>query len=830
MLAVPGTVAAQGKKADYERAAQLPAMTRGKVRNLTVRPQWLSGMRRFWYARELPEGGREFVLVDAEAGTRRPAFDHERLAAALGKALGRTLTPTRLPLEALAFPDAKTLRFRVEGQAWRCNLSTYAVEKVAADAGGAESGASLRAYAPGERPARVAAEGEETNVTFVNRTREEVRLFWLEGGSERRAYGAIPPGGSRSQHTFAGHTWLVTRADGSPFAVFVAEAGESRAEIGPEPPRPDPAAAAAARREPGLSPDGKWVAFFRNRNLFLREKATGAESALTTDGAESGFYRGPIAWSPDSRRLVVLHTTPGQEHKIYIVESSPADQVQPKLMERDYLKPGDKIPVHRPRLFDVAGKRQIPLDYGLAPNPWMATPDIHWRPDSKAFSYLYNQRGHQVLRVLSVDAETGKTSALVNEEADTLIDYANRFYLEYLDDSGELLWMSDRDGWNHLYLYDANTGRLKNQVTKGEWVVRGVERVDAKARQIYFWAGGVVPEQDPYYRHLCRVNFDGTGFVDLTPGDGTHTVQFSPDGQYLIDTYSRVDLPPVTELRRMRDGALVCPLEKADASALLATGWRWPERFAAKGRDGKTDIYGVIFRPTNFDPAKRYPVVENVYAGPHGSFVPKAFSALHGSQRMAELGFIVVQIDGMGTANRSRAFNTFSWKNLVDGGFPDRIAWMKAAAATRPEMDLTRVGVYGGSAGGQNALAALEHHGDFYKVAVADCGCHDNRMDKIWWNELYMGWPVGPHYEAQSNVTNAHKITGKLLLIVGEKDTNVDPATTMQVVNALVKADKDFELLVLPGAGHGAAETPYGSRRRADFLVRHLLGVEPRAQ
>jgi len=285
----------------------------------------------------------------------------------------------------------------------------------------------------------------------------------------------------------------------------------------------------------------------------------------------------------------------------------------------------------------------------------------------------------------------------------------------------------------------------------------------------------------------------------------------------------------VTQLRRSEDGKLVADLEKADATALLATGWKTPEAFVAKGRDGVTDIYGVIIKPTNFDPAKKYPVVENIYAGPQSAFVPKNFGPNLGMQAMAELGFVVVQIDGMGTSWRSKAFHDVCAKNIADAGFPDRKLWIKEAAKSRPWMDLTRVGIYGGSAGGQNAMRALIDHHDFYKVAVADCGCHDNRMDKIWWNELWMGWPVGKEYEQSSNAAHAHKMEGKLLLVVGELDENVDPASTMQVAAALQKANKDYELLIVAGAGHGAAESPYGRRKRADFLVRNLLGVEPRS-
>jgi dipeptidyl aminopeptidase/acylaminoacyl peptidase len=456
--------------------------------------------------------------------------------------------------------------------------------------------------------------------------------------------------------------------------------------------------------------------------------------------------------------------------------------------------------------------------------------EIRWHKDSASFSFVYNQRGHQVLRVIGVDATTGEARAIVDEQSSTFIDYSGKQYLEWLDESRELVWMSERDGWNHLYLYDAATGRVKNQITQGEWVVRSVDRVDAKTRQVWFQAGGIRPGQDPYQIHLCRINLDGSGLVILTESDGSHTVQWSPDRRFLVDTCSRVDAAPAHELRRAADGQRVTELERGDLAELEKTGWKIPERFMAKGRDDQTDIYGVIYRPTNFDPARRYPVIEYIYAGPHDSFVPKRFSPLPGGsvQELAELGFVVVQIDGMGTSNRSKKFHDVCWRNLGDGGFPDRIAWLKAAAATRPFMDLERVGIYGGSAGGQTSTRALLAHGDFYKVAVSDCGCHDNRMDKIWWNEQWMGWPIGPHYAEQSNVTQARRLQGKLLLIVGELDRNVDPASTMQVANALIKADKDFDLLIVPGAGHGSAESPYGKRRRADFFVRHLLGVEPR--
>jgi dipeptidyl aminopeptidase/acylaminoacyl peptidase len=438
--------------------------------------------------------------------------------------------------------------------------------------------------------------------------------------------------------------------------------------------------------------------------------------------------------------------------------------------------------------------------------------------------------------MLAVNAQSGAVRPVVEEASTTFIDYSQKTWFRWLDATGELLWMSERDGWNHLWLYDVKAGRVKNQVTTGPWVVRSVVHVDVENREILFTLAGVDPEQDPYYVHLARVRMDGTGFTRLTRANGTHAPrrgdakgwQISPNRKWLVSSYSRVDLPPVTELRRMSDGALVCELERGDASALLATGWKPPEPFVAAGRDGKTAIYGVIIRPSTFQPGRKYPVIEYIYAGPHDYFAPKGWGTHRTMSAIAELGFIVVQLDGMGTNWRSRAFHDVAWKNLKDAGFPDRIAWIRAAAARYPEFDISRVGIFGGSAGGQNALAALLHHGDFYKAAAADCGCHDNRMDKIWWNEAWMGWPVGPEYADNSNVTHAGRLTGKLLLTVGELDRNVDPASTMQVVSKLIEADKDFDLIVVPGGGHGVGETPTLQRRRMDFFVRNLLGKEPR--
>ncbi len=574
------------------------------------------------------------------------------------------------------------------------------------------------------------------------------------------------------------------------------------------------------------SPNGAMEAVVANFNIAVRPTGSTERMTLSYDGMEGDAYTlASVRWSPDSKKIAAYRVRPGYHRMIPYIESSPIDQVQPKFSTRLYEKPGDPRDRQLPALFNVETKQQFRLDAALVPNAYeLRRPD--WRKDSRAFTFEYNERGHQKYQVMEIDAATGATRVVIDEREPTFVSYYSTLWRQDINDGAEILWMSERDGWKHLWLYDGTTGQVKNQITKGEWIVRSVDTVDVAKRQVYFRASGMSAGKDPYLIHSYRINLDGTGLTAFTKGDGTHTLSWSANREFYVDSWSRVDQPPVMELHRASDQAKVLELERTDVALAEKTGWRRPEVFSAKGRDGTTDIWGLIVRPTNFDPRRKYPVIEYIYAGPHDQFVPKAFSAQGGLQSLAELGFIVVQMDGMGTAQRSKAFHNVSWKNIADAGFPDRILWHKAVAAKYPYYDITRVGIYGTSAGGQNSTGALLFHPEFYKVAVSAAGCHDNRMDKISWNEQWMGYPVGPEYAASSNVEHAAKLQGHLLLVVGEMDTNVDPQSTMQVINALVKANKQYDFMYLPGAGHTSGGT-YGNRARNDYFVRHLLGLVP---
>jgi dipeptidyl-peptidase 4 len=658
--------------------------------------------------------------------------------------------------------------------------------------------------------------GGESEVRFINQLPHPVELFWIDTGGKRHSYGSMKPGATLVQHSYAGHVWLACGPKGEELGVIEVGSQPQRIILDARGKAPSP------QKRPGLSPDGEWQARIKGRSIFIYN----AGDELVHEIQCEHELHGRAQWSPDSAAFIVSMSVTVKPRQVHIVESTPKGQLQPKLTTLDYVKPGDPLPKPQLILCRTDGRHHI-ISTELYPTPFTQEHSlkVSWAPDSTECYLNYNQRGHQLYRVLAVNKQSAAVRVIVEERSKTFIDYTAKTWRHWLHSTGELLWMSERSGWAHLWMVDVKQGKVKHPITTGSWVVRSVEHVDEKVRQIWLMASGLKPGEDPYHRHLCRVGFDGKGFTQLTTGDGDHSVSFSPDRSCFVDAWSRADAAPIHELRSAVDGSLICELEKADITQLLATGWTLPERFVAKGRDGQTDIHGVIVRPRGFDPGKKYPVVEYIYAGPHGSFAPKRFGSLGIHCSVAELGCIVVQLDGMGTNHRGKAFHDVCWKALDDGGFPDRKLWIATAARTRPWMDLSRVGIFGGSAGGQSAMRALIDHPDFYHVAVADCGCHDNRMDKIWWNEQWLGWPVDESYDKSSNLTNAHKLQGQLLLIVGELDSNVDPATTAQIVGALQKAKKSFEFMPIIGAGHGAAETEYGRRLRLQFFTKHLLGM-----
>lgn len=823
----------QGTRDQYDDAASYQSRTGNRVFGLKVVPQWIGNAKtKFWYRISTGQKTHAYRLVDCVEGKRSEAFDHMKLASDLSKELGKSIDPHSLDLGGLRFADeADEISFDHSGQRWIFGVESRELRRVVA----AESGDDWDRLPAAKTIPRSGGSDVRVSIRFVNQLEQSLEYFWVKSDGSLQSYGVVGPKERAELSTFDGHAWLIKSKSGQSVAAFVASEDRSLAVIDNTTPRPQVIPADRPRRNGNRSPDGKWQVRFDGQSLTVLDEE-GSER-LTTKWREviagiegSGCEPGGIWWSPDSMHFVMMPAPAIERREIAIVESSPRGTVHPRLQRLRYVKPGDSLPKPNPLLFSLRNQWEpILIDDSLFPNPYSIT-RVQWASDSHSFSFLYNQRGHQSLKLIDVDAVSAEPSVCIDETSETFVCYSQKTFLHHLESTGELIWMSERSGWNHLYLIDSTTGEVKNAITKGDWVVRSVEEVDESNRQLLLTVSGINPDEDPYHQHLIRVDFDGGNLVRLTEGDGDHRWRFSPDGKWLIDHYSRVDLAPVTELRSALTGKWVCELERADVSRLLETGWQYPERFVALGRDGVTKIHGMIIRPMNFDPNKKYPVLEHIYAGPHSAFVPKQFGTHRHLYEMAELGFIVVKIDGMGTSHRSKAFHDVCWQNLGDSGFPDRILWMQSAAKGRPEMDLDRVGIWGGSAGGQSAMRALIAHGDFYDAASADCGCHDNRVDKIWWNEQWMGWPIGDHYEQQSNVAQAHRLKGDLLLIWGELDRNVDPASSMQVVDALIRADKDFTQLIVPGAGHGAASHPYAKRRQADFFVRSLWGTEPRAE
>lgn len=783
-----------------------------------VDAHWFGSSSKFWYRNDLVGGAKEFVTVHAETGNRKLAFGHGDVAIALGDGA----TAGRLPIDELEFSDDGERLFLIGKKRWEWLAATKELRESTEQS---FSQSNEHIAIPGT--SRALQTGADTEISFENKTVSTIEVFWISGDEHRTSYGKIGPGARKDQHTFGGHRWAVVSEKGEELGVYDANDRPTVFVIDGT----KKASPASGRRnrsrgsEPdsGRSPDGKWLALVKDCNIIVKG-SDDSEIVISEDGADGNAYS-QLAWSPDSKTLIAFRVAPGDLKEVHLIQSSPENGGRARLQSRPYALPGDAFNRYELNLFQLESRKQIKPHVDRFESEF-ARPRLRWNKTNTKFTYQQTDRGHQRFRLIEVDLVDGSVRSIIDETSPTFIWTAhtdNVSQVTWLESSQEILYVSEQSGWRHIYLVDAETGSIKNPVTAGEWVFRGIEQVDEENRQLWFRACGCFPGQDPYLIHYGRVNFDGSGLVWITAGDGNHSIQFSPDRKYLIDNYSRVDLAPVTELRNASDGKLVCTLERADTTALQSNGWTPPQVVSSKGRDGKTDIWGFVSFPRNHDPTKKYPVIEDIYAGPHGSHVPKSFSPSHRYDSLTGLGFIVVKMDGMGTANRSKAFHDVCWHNIKDAGFEDRILWIKSAAARFPEMDISRVGIYGTSAGGQNAAAAVLFHPEFYKVAVAACGCHDNRMDKASWNEQWMGYPVGPHYSESSNIDNAHRLEGKLLLIVGEMDTNVPPESTLRFADKLIKANKDFDLLVVPNEGHGMGGA-HGQRKMHDYFVRNLLG------
>ncbi|MGA3189476.1 MAG: DPP IV N-terminal domain-containing protein [Bryobacteraceae bacterium] len=740
--------------ADYAHAEKfMPYNVNSLVSQNAVRPDWLPHDL-FWYRNTLPDGASEFVLVDPARGTRLPAFDHVKLAAALSKAAAATYTAHQLPFQEIEFSgDGQSVLFSAASKKWKCDVAGAAC----------------------------VSEG---------------------------AASAVRGRGGRG---------------GAPV------------------------------RNDALSPDKKHTAFLRDYNLWVRDAGTTKETQLTFDGVKDFGYatdnagwttsdRAILVWSPDSKKIATFQQDQREVGEMYLVSTKVG---HPELKAWKYPLPGDPhVPMIQRVIIDIDAPKVVRLK--MPPDQHRSTlcdhiacrggewSDVQWSDDSTHLAFVSTSRGHREEQMRIADAATGDIRDVFAENVETFFESGNgRVNWHYLPASNEIIWFSERDNWGHLYLYDASTGKLKNRITTGEGNVTQVVNVDEKTRTIFFQGVGREKGSDPYFTHFYRVGFDGKNLALLTPENANHDINLSPDGKYFTDTYSTPDVPPVSVLRDS-NGKLIVALEKADISKLLATGWKPAIPFTVKARDGQTDIYGLMFRPTNFDPSKKYPIINHIYPGPQtGSVGGRSFSAARGdTQALAELGFIVVEIDGMGTPWRSKKFHEAYYGDMGDNTLPDQVIGMKELAAKYPWIDIDRAGIYGHSGGGYAAAGAMFRYPDFFKVGISEAGNHDNREYEDDWGEKWQGLletksSGGDNYDSQANQNFAKNLKGHLLLAHGTMDTNVPPYNTLLVVNELIKANKDFDLLLLPNRNHGFGNEAYMVRRRWDYFVRYLMNAEP---
>jgi dipeptidyl-peptidase-4 len=761
LTAVPAVADAQVAATDYARAERfLGWNARNLVSGDEVGPHWMEGDR-FWYRNHLRDG-YEFVLVDPARGTRAPAFDHDRLAAALSVAADTSYVGNKLPFQEIELVSGgEAVQFYLSDSVrWRCDI---------------------------------------------------------------RAYRCTGP------------------------------------DTVPKPPVTET-----------VSPDSQWVAFERDENLWVRALASGEEIQLTTDGEPNyGYAVQPegccsvvtnarqrreqppvLVWSEDSRRIATHHFDEREVREMALLETNVEG---PVLHTYHNALPGDSvIPTYQMHVFDVEARIGVAADrspqemvntsccglVGYGGSQELVWKDARWGEGSDEFFFTYGQRSFDTLRLVAMNATTGSTRTVITETSPTFVEMnavsGGVPNWRVVNGNREVIWFSERDGWGHLYRYDAATGELLNRITQGPWMVVDLLEVDGEGGWVYFTAVGREEGRDPYYRHLYRVRRDGSGLQLLTPEDADHAITFAPSGRFLVDTYSTPTSEPVTVLRRA-DGGRILTLEEADFSELLATGWSWPVPFRVKARDGVTELYGYLYFPSAFDSTSHYPVVDYIYPGPQiGPLGYRQGTAnTRGNARaLAELGFVVFSIDAMGTPLRAKAFHDAYFGNMADNGIPDHVTALRQLAARYPQMDLDRVGIFGHSGGGFSSTDAILRFPDFFKVAVSSAGNHDNRSYDYTWGEKYQGLLTRnadgtDTFDSQANQNVAGELKGKLLLMYGTLDDNVHPNATLLVINELIRQNKDFDLIVVPNRNHGYSSEPYVIRRTWDYFVRHLLGLEP---
>ena len=616
-----------------------------------------------------------------------------------------------------------------------------------------------------------------------------------------------------------------------------------------------PGGAADATRNASVSPDGKRAVFIRDYNLWVRELANGQEKQLTTDGVKDFGYatdnagwtrsdRAIALWSPDSKKVATYQQDERKVGEMHMVSTAVG---HPTVQSWKYPLPGDSViqMIHRVVIDVESGTlvrfklpadahRSTVCDHIVCGGRFA---DVQWFDDASKVAFVSSTRDHKQANLRIADANTGDIRDVLEERVATQYEsgYGNTNW-QVLPATNEVIWFSERDDWGNLYLYDLATGKLKHKITSGPGAVLRMLRVDDKTRTIYFVATGKEAGRDPYFRHLYRVGLDGRNQKLLTPENADHDVTLSPDGKYFTDSYSTPVTPPTAVLRDT-NGALLLSLEKADISRLLATGWTPPIPITVKARDGKTDLYGLMYRPTQFDSTKKYPIINSIYPGPQsgsvGGYGSRAFNPARGDTRaLSELGFVVVQIDAMGTPQRSKSFHDAYYGNMGDNGLPDHITGMKQLAQRHAWIDIDKVGIYGHSGGGFASADAIMRYPDFFKVAVSQAGNHDNRTYEDDWGERYHGLLTRnadgtTNYDDQANQNLAKNLKGKLLLAHGTLDGNVPPNNTLMLVNELIKHNKDFDLIMMPNRGHGFGGEAYMTRRRWDYFVKHLMGAEP---